>query len=164
MTRRPLLLISETAQATMTAAAAHAHPNETGGILIGVHLDGHPWATSAIEIASADRGHHHYKIPAGTTQPAVYAAREVDHRLGYLGDWHSHPIDVGPSRMDLATLGLISIKHHRSLNPTLVVVRNTANGYVLEARRIVAITPRRCELKLAGNLPPPPHQDATTPD
>jgi proteasome lid subunit RPN8/RPN11 len=139
----------------MTAAAVRAHPFETGGILIGVHLDGEPWVTAAIEIASTDRGRHHYKIPSGETHPAVHAARRVDNRVGYLGDWHTHPNDVGPSSIDLATLALISMRHPRTPNPTLVVVRNTSHGYFLDARRIVAVAPRECELRLTGNLPRP---------
>lgn len=153
----PILLLSESAQASMTAAAAKAHPNETGGILIGVHNDGgHPWVTRAIEIATNDRGHHHYKIPSGATQPSVHAARRTDPRLGYLGDWHSHPADIGPSPTDLATLALYSIKHPRTPNPTLIVVRNTPDGRALDARRIVTVTPRPCELHLTGDLPQEP--------
>jgi proteasome lid subunit RPN8/RPN11 len=137
----------------MYAAATKAHPNETGGILVGVHLDGQPWVTHAIEVPTPDAGRHHYKIPAGVTQPAVLAARRTDHRLGYLGDWHAHPANVGPSPTDLATLALFSIKHPLTPNPTLVVVRRSGDTYVLDARRILAITPRQCDLRTVGDLP-----------
>ncbi len=155
MTQQALLLVSETAQTTMIVAAGHAHPLETGGILVGVYADGRPWVTSAIEIASTDRGRHHYRIPSGATTPAVHDARRSDPRLGYLGDWHSHPCDVGPSATDLASLLLVSVRHPRHANPSLVVVRNTADGYTLDARRIVVLAPRVCELRLTGRLPPP---------
>ncbi len=162
----PILLLSESAQASMIAAAAKAHPNETGGILIGVHTNsGHPWVTRAIEIATNDRGHHHYKIPSGATQPSVHAARRTDSRLGYLGDWHSHPADIGPSPTDLATLAVYSIRHPRTPNPTLIVIRNTTDGRALDVRRIVTVTPRPCELNLTGDLPPePPTPDTTQGD
>lgn len=153
----PILLLSESAQVSMIAAAANAHPKETGGILIGVHTTGgHPWVVRAIEIASNDRGRHHYRIPSGATQPSVHAARRTDSRLGYLGDWHSHPADIGPSPTDLATLAVYSIKHPRTPNPTLIVVRNTTDGHVLDTRRIVAVTPRPCEFHLTGDLPEAP--------
>lgn len=145
----------------MIAAAAKAHPRETGGILIGVHaVGGHPWVTHAIEITTSDRGPHHYKIPSGATQPSVHTARRRDPRLGYLGDWHSHPADIGPSPTDLATLGFYSIKHPRTPNPTLIVVRNIADGRALDARRIVSVKPRPCELRLTGDLP----HELPTPD
>jgi hypothetical protein len=35
----PILLLSESAKTSIIAAAAKAHPNETGGILIGVHTE-----------------------------------------------------------------------------------------------------------------------------
>ena len=150
----PHLLVSESAHHAMSAAARRAHPNETGGILVGVHIDGQPWVTAAVELVTSDRGRNHYKIPSGVTQPAVLAQRQIDERVGYLGDWHSHPGNAGPSPTDLATLAFISIIHPRTPNPTLVVVRRNTNGYVLDARRIVATTPRNCHLRITGGLPP----------
>jgi proteasome lid subunit RPN8/RPN11 len=155
----PVLALSESAQAAMIAAAARSHPNETGGILVGVEHAGHPWVTGVIEIMTGDRGRHHYKIPGGATQPAVHAARRADARVGYLGDWHSHPADVGPSSKDLATLALISVKSPRKPNPTLVVVRNTSAGRVLDVRRFVGVTPRVCEVRYLGDLPAPAVND-----
>lgn len=150
--KAPELRIAEKAQSTMVIAAARAHPVETGGILVGVLADGQPWVTEAIEIVSADRGRSHFRIPAGATRPAVLRARASDHRLGYLGDWHSHPADVGPSRTDLASLGVISIKHPLQPNPTQIVVRRTDHGYVLDARRIVGLAMRTCVIALTGSL------------
>ena len=156
-----LLVLSESARAWMVSAAARAHPNDTGVVLVGVYLDGEPWVTSAVEIATSDRGRHHYRIPAGTTQPAVRAARRRDPRLGYLGDWHTHPVDTKPSSTDLATLALFSIRHPRTPNPTLIVVRRTADGHELDARRIVSVRARPCRVRLAGDLPlDEPHQDS----
>lgn len=151
----PVLALSESARDTMMAAASRANPYETGGILIGVDLrDGHPWVTVAIEIESDDRGRRHYKLPGGSTQPAVRAARLSDRRLGYLGDWHTHPGDSGPSPTDLATLARHSLAHPRRPNPTMIVVRNTEQGHVIDARRMVAVTSRPCEIRLMGDLPP----------
>lgn len=154
------LWITEAAYSTMATAAARAHPNETGGILVGVYLDGHPWITSAVEIPTKDCSRSHYRIPAGGTHAAVLDARVIDHRLGYLGDWHSHPHDVGPSPIDLASLARVSMKRSRLPNPTQIVLRRTDNGYVLDARRIVTFTPRICSIELTGSLPRlPTHPD-----
>jgi integrative and conjugative element protein (TIGR02256 family) len=156
------LLITETARSVMTAAAARAHPYETGGVLIGVYTDGHPWIIAAPEIGSPDRGRTHYRIPGGATHDAVMLARAFDDRLGYLGDWHTHPSDVGPSPTDLATLALISVRHPLLPNPTQIVVRRTEDSHALDARRIIGLTPRACTIRLTGNLPaqtPPPSTD-----
>ena len=155
MTVRPLLLVSESAHAAMIAAAARAHPDETGGVLVGVQSNGQPWATHAVEISSPNSGRHRYEIPSSTTQPAVREARRFDPRLGYLGDWHSHPVDVGPSPTDFTSLELVSTGLPSAEHPTLVVVRKTPSGYVLDAHRIVALTPHPCDVQFAGDLPSP---------
>lgn len=151
----PGLLISEDAVWHMTTAAAASHPVETGGVLIGVFVDGEPWVTHAVEIPSSDRGRNHYRIPGGATHPAVKAARKADGRLGYLGDWHSHPADSGPSTTDLASLAFISYRRPRRPNPTTIVVRRRDDDYVLDAHRVVGVHTRTCEIRLAGNLTPP---------
>ena len=148
----PVLLIAEQAIASINGAAARSYPHETGGILVGVYVEGDPWITYAIEIPSPDSGRHHYRIPGGTTQPAVKAAREQDSRLGYLGDWHSHPADVGPSPTDLASLALISYRRPRRPNPTTIVARKRGDEYVLDARRIVGVKVRSCDLRITGSL------------
>lgn len=148
------LLLAESARATLTAAAARAHPCETGGILIGVLADGHPWVTTAIEIPTTERGRAHYRIPGGATHAAVERSRATDDRLGYLGDWHTHPADAGPSPTDLATLSIISVAHPRTPNPTQIIVRRNPTGYSLDARRVVHFTPRACRIVLTGDLPP----------
>ena len=82
----------------------------------------------------------------------------VDPRLGYIGDWHSHPADVPPSRTDLASLRLISYLHPRLPNPTLLVLRRTLEDeYDLDARRITAVNPTRCAIRITGDLPRPTH-------
>lgn len=148
----PTLLLSEAAAATMKNAAAASHPIETGGVLVGVYVDGLPWVTQAIQIPSTERGHSNYLIPGGATRPAVLAARQDDARLGYLGDWHTHPADVGPSPKDLASLALVSYRRPRRPNPTMVVVRRHEDGYTLDARRMVGLQARICAVRLTGGI------------
>lgn len=161
------LWLTESARDIMFSAAAQAHPNETGGILIGVYLEGHPWVTTAVEVPTTDRGRSHFRLPAGVDHSAVAAARTQDHRLGYLGDWHSHPHDVGHSSRDLATLALISVRSPLQPNPTQIVVRRTDRGYALDARRLVRVRTRICSITLTGGLPalePPAHAESPAPD
>lgn len=162
MMRPPRLWTTETAETTMTEAAARAHPDETGGIMVGVLTNGHPWVIVAVEISTPERGRTHYRIPADATRTAVLRVRERDDRLGYLGDWHSHPRNVGPSSIDLASLARISFTSPRVPNPTQIVVRRTGDGYDLDARRIVTYRPRTCRIELTGPLPPAPPTDATS--
>jgi proteasome lid subunit RPN8/RPN11 len=151
---QPELLIAESALDRMKRAASSSYPLETGGILVGVHVDHQPWATRAIELQTWNRGRTHYHLPGGATRPAVLSARGTDPRLGYIGDWHSHPADVPPSGTDLATLRLVSYLHPRLPNPTLLVLRRTGeNEYDVDARRITAVSPRHCSIRITGDLP-----------
>jgi proteasome lid subunit RPN8/RPN11 len=147
----PLLWVTESAVRQLSDAAKASHPDETGGILLGVYAGGVPWVTRTVEIPTKERGPRRFLIPAGRTTSLVKQAREDDPRLGYLGDWHSHPADVGPSKTDLMSLGLVSVRHPRQPNPTLVVVRRRGEGrYGLDTRRIVTVRPRICVVTETG--------------
>ena len=106
----PQALMSENVSAALRRYARKADPDETGGILLGVRTNGRPWITGAVEIASRDRGRSHYRLPAGATTPVVTRARQQDPRLGYLGEWHSHPADIGPSPTDRATMRRLALR------------------------------------------------------
>src|SRR6478752_2237464 len=92
--------ISESALAAVRTAATHAHPLETGGILVGVQARLGAWITHAVEIPTQERGHTTYRLPANVTRKTVQQLRDTDPRIGYLGDWHSHPMDAPASGTD----------------------------------------------------------------
>jgi proteasome lid subunit RPN8/RPN11 len=148
-----ILLVAESAERELALCAGRADPVETGGILLGVYADGRPWIVSIVEIATSERGQRHFRIPGGTTHSAVRRARATDKRLGYLGDWHSHPADSPPSAVDLNTLRIVSFVHPRRPNPTMIVVRKTQSSYRLDARRIVGARLAACEIRPTGDLP-----------
>lgn len=149
----PRLLISERAIDEMTTAARRAQPYETGGILLGIYAAGTPWVTGIVELPTPNPSRNRYRIPAGATRATVQAARAMDPRLGYLGDWHSHPADTGHSVTDLASLALISARNPRPPMPTSIVLRRTGATYCVDARRIAQMHPRRCLIETTGNLP-----------
>src|SRR5438046_7342933 len=95
-----VVLVAESAEAFMRTAAARAYPHETGGILLGVWAERRPWVTHAREIGSPDRGPTHYVLPAGKTRALVEQMQHLDARLGYLGDWHTHPAEAAASPVD----------------------------------------------------------------
>lgn len=150
---QPKVFISERAAADLRRCAAQAHPNETGGVLLGVRTAGRPWVVQAVEVLTTDRGRHHYRLPAGTTSAAVADARRSDPRLGYLGEWHSHPADVGPSPTDRATMRRLSLRDPRT-GLLLIVVRHGSRGPWLDVRE-TAFPLLRCRAATTtGDLPP----------
>lgn len=119
----PRVMVTDAARSTMHAAAAAAHPNETGGILIGIN-DGHgePCVTEAVELPAERPTISGYVVPAGQTTLAVDAARASDHRLGYVGEWHSHPSDQPASPTDTSTMLRLTCEPGVA-DPVLIVVR-----------------------------------------
>jgi len=144
--------LSEEAAMAIREAAERAHPNETGGVLVGVHSCGRPWITQAIELPTSQPRPRFYEPPRGSRQAAVRRAAQHDRRLGYLGEWHSHPIDVSPSPTDIATIKLLA-ETGDCPRPVLLIARRTANGYKLDARQWLGRSLRQLRVICAGPLP-----------
>ena len=154
--------VSETARDALLAAAGSAQPHETGGVLVGVVLGqgegaGRPWVTHAVEVPSRKRGRNHYELPAGARHRVVTRLRTTDPRLGYLGDWHSHPADMGPSPRDLESIESISVKGDCS-RPLLFLVRRGRQRYRLDPHQWTGRSLRHLQVRVAGSLP---QQDST---
>lgn len=149
--------MTETARLELEAAAATAHSMETGGILVGVHTVGErPWIVHAVEIPSTNSGSAHYVVPARRRREVVQRLRkQYDCRLGYLGEWHSHPLDVGPSPTDLDSIRGIAGDHAAGCaRPVLLVARRVNDAYVLDALQVDRCSLRPLELIAAGPLLP----------
>ena len=98
--------LCEEAENTIREAACRSDPDEAGGVLVGVLVGRRPWVTEAIEVPSIHPSGNRYEISGEDRVKAVSRARDADARLGYLGEWHSHPADVGPSSTDLGEMKL----------------------------------------------------------
>lgn len=149
--------LTETARLELEAAADNAHPKETGGILIGVNTAGtRPWIVPAVEIPSKESGGAHYVVPAGRRRKEVERVRtQYDRRLGYLGEWHSHPLDVEPSPTDRDSIRAIAADSASGCaRPVLLVARRVRDGYVLDARQLDRHSLRPLNLIAAGQLLP----------
>jgi proteasome lid subunit RPN8/RPN11 len=148
--------VTEDARAELERAADTAHPRETGGILVGVHTAGsRPWIIHAVEIPSKDSGNAHYVVPARSRQQVVKRLRRIhDSRLGYLGEWHSHPLDVGPSSTDLDSIRAIANNPAAGCSrPVLLIARRVGDDYSLDALQYHRNSLRQLAVLDAGPLP-----------
>lgn len=143
--------LSEEASHAITVAAEAAHPNETGGVLIGVLAAGRPWITHAIELSPRISCSRFYQPPPGARQAAVRRLRRRDARLGYLGEWHSHPMDAPPSTTDAETMRRLG-ETGDCPRPLLLIARRTGQGYRLDARQWMGRSLRVLRLVAAGPL------------
>jgi Prokaryotic homologs of the JAB domain len=149
--------LTESARLDLEAAASAAHPKETGGILVGVHTRGsRPWIIHAVEIHSKNSGSSHYVVPAHRRRRVIERLRRKhDARLGYLGEWHSHPLDVGPSNADGDSIRAIGGDPSTGCaRPLLLIARRAGDGYHLDARQLDRGSLRPLDLIAAGQLPP----------
>lgn len=149
------VLISEQVERTLIQAAADTYPVETGGLLLGVRARASVWITSAVEIRDR-RTSSLYHVPEGVTIPVVEEARlSIDRRLGYVGDWHSHSVDRGPSTQDRAVMRVLSwfLELPPPGGPLLVLVRRVGAEHVLDGyrARFPLLLPVR--LRRSGPLP-----------
>jgi proteasome lid subunit RPN8/RPN11 len=166
--RRWRVWLTESARDMITAAAATAHPNETGGVLLGVLTRDRPWITTAAEIPHAGATGTYYELRGGAAPAMVDAMTPVDPRLGYLGEWHSHPADVGPSSLDAQSMRDIAADTTAGCeHPVLIIARRRGCGYELDARQLQRRRLRVLHVIDAGPLPshaaefepaPPPAQ------
>jgi hypothetical protein len=147
--------MSENARIELVAAAAAAHPKETGGILVGVHTAGsRAWIVRAVEIPSTDSGAAYYVVPPRRRRAVVERLRQQhDTRLGYLGEWHSHPLDISASPIDLESIRTIAGDAAAACaRPVLIVARRIANEYALDALQVDRSSLRSLDLIAAGPL------------
>ena len=137
----------------MRGAAVRAHPRETGGILVGVWSDGRPWVTHACEVRSHEVGFAHYVLPAGMTRRLIDQLRRVDSRLGYLGDWHTHPQNAGASEVDYRTVQRLARtvdSNGRAI--VLLIARRPSLDYVIDAHLADRRGARPTRIVRTGNL------------
>lgn len=120
--RQVVIRINDSAMTTINTASEGSAPNETGGLLLGWWEDGTIVIADAVEVvdtAASGTSWIRRETLAQTTLNRFLANRQND-RLGYVGDWHSHPAPVGASGTDLTSLSRASLQYER---PLAMVVR-----------------------------------------
>ncbi|MGH9027129.1 MAG: ThiF family adenylyltransferase, partial [Acidimicrobiia bacterium] len=146
--------LTEAAQARLRELARGALPTETGGVLLGCFVDGRPVISEVVEVADDDATPTTYHAPAGATQDAVRAARAMDARLGYIGEWHSHPSGAGPSPLDATAMAALADSDAEATEPVLLIVQPSdwrperIEAYVSTEGRLKPAT-----ICLTGDLP-----------
>lgn len=147
------LLIAEQAIETAISASRNAAPFETGGLLAGVETPDGLWVTDVIEIQTERRSRRAFVIPVRTTRARIDERRSVDARVGYIGDWHSHPQNLGASLLDLRTLGQLAVGSV-GRRRIVVVVRRQGQAWCLDAWAQGGLRlPNRLPYELTGPLP-----------
>lgn len=101
----------------IAAAAAAAHPRETGGLLLGWWDTDRVVVRHAIEVLDPTATTNSWIRDEARAQAGLDAAlRDHEHPwLGYVGDWHSHPAACGASGQDVTSIRRASKQYSEPL-------------------------------------------------
>lgn len=103
--------------------AQRAHPKETGGLVLGWWDGEIPRVSGIVEVPDPTAGYSQWRRDesAASTVLAIAMKTAKNSDVGYIGDWHSHPANVGPSRADISELKRASRQYSHAL--IMIVVR-----------------------------------------
>lgn len=128
------ITVTEAAWRTLTTAAGKSLPREAGGILLGHYTAGSPIVTRAVAIPDPRATRIRYRRDAASAARALAAeiASDTTGMTGYLGEWHTHPLPIGPSGTDQrAVMRLAANGGH---DVALVVLALGPHGWAGHAR------------------------------
>lgn len=118
----PVVRISRQSLVLASRHAIEAGSKELGGILVGWWEDsGTAIVHDLLVVPDTGAGWNHYWRKHHGAQEILNNYRDGldDHRVGYVGEWHSHPAPQLPSGTDRAALTSIS---RRSRSAVVLVV------------------------------------------
>ena len=144
--------LSENARWVAIEAADAARPVETGGILVGTEIDRRITVSAVVEVSDPDARQNRYQIGEGAVAEALARVKEADPRVGYLGEWHSHPDGSGPSTLDVATMLSIAADSDCA-NPVLLLVLPADHEPRLAAFVTTAAGLKPAAVEPCGDLP-----------
>ena len=134
---RCALVIAVDATKELHQYAKAGQDHETGGLLLGYRADRAIMVVEVVEVRDADAAHGSYTRRQAVAQAALDMAVDGRNQLvGYVGDWHSHPAPVPPSKVDRHAIRRVSRQYDQ---PVALLVHAVDNGqmvlYGIVARR-----------------------------
>jgi len=117
--------------------AAEAVPLETGGILVGWWEDRAAVLHDFLLVPDRKAGHYQYLRSHRAAEAVLreYLDGCEDTRVGYIGEWHTHPAPQPPSTIDRAALAAIV---SRSRAPAALVVLMVGNDAMVTPAALIA--------------------------
>lgn len=128
------LTLTDTLWRIMRLAGTQALPRETGGLLLGCYTENGPRVTEAYVVPDPRATRIRYRRDAVAAACILGARIRADDSgtLGYIGEWHTHPLPIGPSATDVHASGrLASTGGHDIALLVLALGTRGWNGHAL---------------------------------
>ena len=131
-----VLLIDQMVWQTLKRSAREALPREVGGILLGYYQAEGPRVVIAPVVPDPRATRIRYRRDARAAALILEAHQNADVTglLGYLGEWHTHPLPVGPSNTDVASAQRLAKDGGHDV--ALLVIALGPGGWVGHARTV----------------------------
>lgn len=130
------LVLERRAWKALTAAAKRAIPREAGGILLGHFTSDGPRVVVAPVVPDPRATRIRYCRDAAVAERILQEHQHADPTglLGYLGEWHTHPLPLGPSRTDLRSVRALA--GEGGYDVTLLVLSLSAGRWIGHVRNV----------------------------
>lgn len=126
----PPLILSGQAWDALHAAAKASRRNEQGGVLIGWRLSDGLFIQEVLRIRDADAGPAHYKRSQRTAQHELDLRLRLhaDKTIGYVGEWHTHPMPAPPSSTDRNSMRMMALRNRQPVALIVAARRDDTNA------------------------------------
>lgn len=113
----------------LRTAGTGALPREIGGILVGYYAETGPVVTDVCVIPDPRATRIRYRRNVAAAEMALDRILNADDSelLGYLGEWHTHPLPLGPSATDIGATRQLALAG--GYDVALLVVSLGAHGW-----------------------------------
>lgn len=121
---------------TLASAGRHALPREVGGLLLGYYTREGPLVVAAPVVLDPRATRIRYRRDATTAKRILdeYVGRDRSGLTGYVGEWHSHPLPVGPSGTDISSVRALAVAGGHDV--TLLVLALGPGRWTCHARNV----------------------------
>lgn len=127
------LTLDSSAWRALRRAGKQALPRETGGILLGYYGEAGPQVTEIRVVPDPHSTRSRYRRDAVTAERFLDSIVRKDDTgvLGYIGEWHTHPLPTGPSATDVEASRQLAIAGGHDV--VLLVLALRARGWTSHA-------------------------------
>lgn len=151
MTRK--LTLTDTVWKTLRMAGIQALPRETGGLLLGYYTEIGPHVTEAHVVPDSRATRIRYRRDAVVADRILGTQLQADNSgvLGYIGEWHTHPLPIGPSATDVHATGRLAAAGGHDITLLVLAMGGRGwSGHALNASPTGSIDRLQLDVKGAG--------------